>query len=158
MNRFTLIFTFLISSLSSFSQPFSKKEQAIVNTIKQETDSWWQRDYAKWSDTWVHKDYVSWSGTTNFMRLDHQGWNEVNAFVKESFEKYPDPNQSTVERKNWSFRIYKNGAWVCFTQESEAITREIRILEKKRGQWKIVHVGWINESSYEEAASDSGNE
>lgn len=157
MNR--LIFTLCLSFFSflSFSQTFSKTEQAILNTIRQETDGWWERDYDKWSGAWAQKDYVSWSGTTNVMRLDYQGWDQISGFVKDNFSKYPDPNQSSVKRKDWTFRTYKKGAWVRFMQESDgSISQEIRILEKHKGKWKIVHVGWINDSSYEEAEGDDG--
>lgn len=158
MKHFTLFIAFFAFAITSFSQTFSKTEQAIVNTIMQETEGWWQRDHAKWSDAWAHESYISWSGTTNVMRLKYEGWDELNAFVSENFEKYPDPNSSRVERDNWQFRIYKNGAWVRFTQKSEGISQEIRILEKHKGKWKLVHVGWINDSSFEDSATEANGE
>jgi len=54
-----------------------------------------------------------------------------------------------VERTWQDFRIYKNGAYVRFTQRvtEESISRDetsqVRVLEKKDGQWKIVCVSVI---------------
>ncbi len=136
-------------------QQLSKEEQAIVSTINQETVGWWQRDYKKWADSWAHEDYINWSGTTNVVHRYFKGWPSVDQYAKECFKKFPEPNENPVVRTNWTFRIYKNGAWVHFTQESDGISQETRILEKKAGKWKLVHIGWINETSYEKTASRS---
>ena len=120
-----------------------------MDVISQETQAWWNRDYEMWSNSWHHAPYISWNGTTNVMHLEYLGWDALSKFTQESFKKYPDPNLSKVERSDWQFRIYKKGAWVRFTQKGEGTSREVRILEKHKGKWKIVHVGWIDESSFE---------
>lgn len=151
-----LFFVFAIAATAqNEKQHLSKDEQAIVNTINQETEGWWQRDYKKWADAWAHEDYINWSGTTNVLQRHFDDWKELDQYAKESFKKFPEPNENPVARTNWTFRIYKNGAWVRFTQESDGISQESRTLEKKHGKWKLIHVGWINETSYEKEAKGS---
>ena len=138
---------------------FTAEEEAIMNTIAQETRGWWERDFDKWSDAWAHKDYVYWSGTTNVMHVEVEGWKALKKYARENFEKFPEPNQTPVDREAWKFRIYGYAAWVRFTQISDGVSKETRILEKINGKWKIVHVGWINASSFEEARNpESSNQ
>ncbi|RMF28345.1 MAG: hypothetical protein D6765_06115 [Bacteroidetes bacterium] len=158
MKALSLICTLcLCGLLSGQSSEFSADEQAIVNTIAQETQGWWERDFDKWSDAWAHKDYVYWSGTTNVLHVEVEGWKALKKYARENFEKYPEPNQTPVDREDWKFRIYGNAAWVRFTQISDGISKETRILEKINGKWKIVHVGWINATSFEETRQAESN-
>lgn len=136
---------------------FSKKEQAVMQIIQQETAGWWERDYNKWADAWAHKDYILWSGTTQESHEQYDSWQTLSAYVKESFEAYPDPDSGDITRTDWQFRIYKNAAWVRFLQDAYTITTETRMLEKVNGEWKLIYVGWINKSSYEEASAMEDN-
>lgn len=133
---------------------FTKTEQAIIKTIEQETDGFWERDFDKWASAWSQTDAVLWSGTTSEYHQEMNGWKELSDFVKKSFADYPSVNTTPVERMNWKFQVNKNMAWVRFHQDSDVITSEIRILEKKGGKWKLVHVGWINESSFEKGMAE----
>ncbi|MEL6720155.1 MAG: hypothetical protein AAFO82_07425 [Bacteroidota bacterium] len=157
MKKLSMLILLLCCSTFLLSQEvsnFSKTEQSIIVVIEQETDGFWERDFNKWSDTWSHSDMVSWSGTTNEYHQELNGWKDLSAFVKKSFKDYPSMNTSPVKRMNWKFQINKNMAWVRFDQDSDVVTSEIRILEKKGGKWKLVHVGWINESSFDEALAE----
>lgn len=156
MKQIVLIVCFLFSASIFFAQntdDFSKKERAVIKVIEQETEGWWQRDYDKWSNTWARKDYILWSGTTQESHLQYDSWEELSAFVKESFAAYPNPDLGDITRKDWQIRIYKNAAWVRFVQDAYSVTTETRMLEKVNGEWKLVYLGWINKSSYEEETS-----
>ena len=73
------------------------------------------------------------------------------------FAANPMPITNKYEKKEYEIRIYKKGA-LCihdesiYDSENELIHHQIgvHVLEKVKGQWKIVYLSYIDTSSYEE--------
>ena len=67
----------------------------------------------------------------------------------------PDRNRTAAElrRENFTLRIGKDMAWVTYdqyapntgeaTMDMPGLSRETKILEKHRGEWKLVYVGYL---------------
>lgn len=120
---------------------------AIKVVIEKETKAFFGIDYKGWSDCWAQVPYAykSYADTTDVNSF--KGWNAINNAFAEYF-KTAKPSQAMVSTDWHDFRVYGNGAYVRFTQTVKDDlmrdpTEEVRILEKQKGQWKIVHVGSI---------------
>ena len=117
-------------------------------TIQKETDCFYARDYNGWKDTYIQEKYThqGWSNRDGTFDIK-VGWDKVNS----SIEKYikenilPSKEKRRVERQDIQFTFY--GDNVCYlTWEQYQIYRtekdfhrshEMRIMEKRNGQWKI---------------------
>ena len=84
-------------------------------------------------------------------------WKERGSRTKSHMETTPEPNATTmqVRRENVNLRIYPEVAWMTFDQygadtgdtlmDMAGLSRETRIFEKHKGEWKIAYVGWLLE-------------
>jgi len=116
-------------------------EAAIKQVIENESEYFWGRDYKKWKKTWLHEDHVRWTVATKDGVRQFTNWEDWNAEVKSLFESSPEPQPyEDVKKYNYQFHIYGDGALVLFEQEAETKSRELRIMEKKNGKWKIAVV------------------
>lgn len=120
---------------------FEQEKKAIIQTLNDETKAAFQRDYEGWKEKWVHdptitKTYLNFADSTFSESI---GWNEINSFVKTYIEEHPDPDPLPKLIDNIDVRLYGNGAWVTYDQQdsTRGLKREIRLMEKVNGQWKI---------------------
>ena len=120
-------------------------ERAIQEVIENESRYFWARDLKNWKKCYVQEDYTVWRASTRDGCRQYIGWKSWLNQVKDHFkESDPEPYDGFVEKRDFKFRIYGDGAWVTFVQEDDgAITYETRILEKEKGQWKIAMVELI---------------
>lgn len=143
------IFTALLvfSSTLAFGQKKSASQEkdiaAIKGVIEQESRTFWARDFKSWEKLWVHEPYASWTAASNIGVRQYRGWDAWKAQVEQLFKEDPDPvpYDGDVEKYNYHFRIYGDGAWVSFEQKNKTTTTyETRIMEKHKGKWKIASV------------------
>lgn len=162
----TILFTVLItfSSTCVFSQKdkLTTDELAIKMVIEAESEHFWGRDLKAWKQNWVHKDYVIWRAASRDGVRQYNGWKAWYNEVKNLFKESPDPMpyEGKVEKLNYNFRIYGDGAWVSFEQLDEGTrTFETRIMEKVNGQWRIAMVSLMFDmnAADQEKQVDSGN-
>ena len=136
---------------------FDKEKQAIMEVIKKETRTYFEKDIEGWKSTYVMEPYQVrmgyWEGYKNKIQYVN-GWDSLynhkmrTIFERETENKWDD---STQEIKNLNIRIFREVAWVTFEATNfEAVTHknlgnslETRILEKKSGEWKIAYVGYL---------------
>lgn len=118
-----------------------QEKKAILNTLNNETKAAFQRDYEAWQNYWVHdnditKIYLDFPENTF---SESMGWAEINQFVKNFFERHPEPEPVPKLLDNIKVRLYGNGAWVTYEQQDSlrGLKRETRLMEKIDGQWKI---------------------
>lgn len=143
MKNLTLLTVFLIGllpTLFSQNEKLSRIEKDIVQVIENESRFFWARDYKNWKKTWVHTEYVSWTVSSRDGIRQYASWKSWKNEVKSLFETNPEalPYDGEVKKYDYEIRIYGDGAWVSFEQDNKGvITRELRIMEKHRGVWKI---------------------
>ncbi|MDT0606842.1 hypothetical protein [Croceitalea rosinachiae] len=119
----------------------AEEKKAILATLNNETKAAFQRDYQTWQAYWVHdndmtKVYLDFPENTFSESL---GWSEISGFVKDFFEKHPEPEPLPELLNDIEVRLYQSGAWVTYAQKDSlrGLKRETRLMEKVDGQWKI---------------------
>jgi hypothetical protein len=120
---------------------FEQEKTAILQTLNQETVAAFSRDYNRWKEKWIHEPFV----TKTYIDYPENhftetlGWGEVDGFVREFFDKHPNPEPIPALLDNVDVRLYGTGAWVSFMQNDSirGLKRETRLMEKVNGQWKI---------------------
>ncbi len=140
---------------ANFKDVLSEK-QLILSVIEAETDCFFRRDYACWQDKFIHADYANqvWSNADGSFDAS-VGWEDINKnlgkFIKENPAE-PEPagtsSHPVIIRKNMNFKFYGNNAahvtWDQFNSDSKQAyylrSKEIRLMEKVGGEWKIVNV------------------
>lgn len=140
-----LILLFVCGSVPAFSQ--SKDVDAIKAVLEKETKAFVEIDYKNWADTWAHTPYTFWSYADTTDVNSFSGWEAINAGFADYF-RTAKPSKAKIDRNWHEIKVYGNGAYVRFTQHITDETHrpsqaQVRVLEKIKGQWKIVLVSVI---------------
>lgn len=129
-----------------------KEKDAILSTIEKETKSFFARDYKSWASTYAQTDYAFQAWSNNDGTFDASvGWQGINSTVGKYINENPEPQSSShpiVERKNIMYKFYGGNAcyltWDQFNSNKEGDnfhhSKEVRVMEKINGEWKIVCV------------------
>ena len=127
-------------------------KDAILATIEKETESFFARDYNAWKSTYAQTDYAFQAWSNGDGTFDASvGWNGINNTVGKYIHDNPEPQSSShpvVERKNIKYKFYGPDAcyltWDQFNSNKAGDnfhhSKEVRVMEKTNGQWKIVCV------------------
>lgn len=132
-------------SFSTVAQ--SKDEKAIKALIERETNAFFEIDYNTWAASWVHAPYAFWSFADTTDVNSFSGWDAIEKGFHAYF-KTAKPSNAEIDRTWLDIKIFGNGAYARFTQHvrdntNRAPQAEVRVLEKIKGQWKIVCVSVI---------------
>lgn len=117
---------------------------AIKAVIERETKAFFEIDAKAWADTWAHAPYAFWSFADTTDVNSFSGWAEIERGFSEYF-KHSKPSTANIVRTWHDIKIFGNGAYARFTQHVKDNSgrnpqAEVRVLEKVKGQWKIVCV------------------
>jgi hypothetical protein len=149
-----LISVFAVSSLyCQQSSTQDKEKEAIIALIEEETQSYYDRDFERWSECYIHSD-------DNVRMLASKTWhNYLDGFekhkndIKSSFETEKETNRE--KKKPLTVKVYDKSAWIVF--ENEVFSEEgdstekvwvTYFLEKPENDWKIVYSNRIYSNSY----------
>lgn len=138
-------------SQSTFDEEAEKK--AVLATLEQETSCFYKRDYACWKETWAQTEYVFQAWNNADGTFDSSvGWKQVDERIGKFIRENPVPQGGSshpkVERPNMIFKFYGNNmvymTWDQYNSDKEVktyrVSKEVRLLEKQNGKWKIVNV------------------
>lgn len=127
-------------------------KDSIIATIEKETKSFFARDYTGWQSTYAQTDYAfqAWSNKDGTFDAS-VGWEGINSSIGKYIIENPEPQSSShpvVERKNIKFKFFGRDAcyltWDQFNSNKEGDnfhhSKEVRVMEKINGHWKIVCV------------------
>ncbi|GGG81877.1 hypothetical protein GCM10007415_13270 [Parapedobacter pyrenivorans] len=128
-----------------------QEKDAVLATIEKETEAFFARDYDNWKSTYVQEDYAFQAWSNRDGTFDSSvGWENIDNTVGKYIHDNPEPVSShpIVERKNITFKFYdENVAYLTWDQfnsdrEGEVFfhSKEVRLMEKIDGVWKIVCV------------------
>jgi ketosteroid isomerase-like protein len=123
--------------------------EAIKALIQRETKAFFEIDYDTWAKSWVHSPYAFWSFADTTDVNSFSGWDQIERGFAEYF-RTSKPSTAKIDRE-WlglDVQVYGNGAYVRFNQHvkddtSRPAQAEVRVLEKVKGEWKIVCVSVI---------------
>jgi hypothetical protein len=121
--------------------------EAIKSLIEKETQAFFEIDYKNWASSWSQSPYSFWSFADTTDVNSFSGWQSINAGFHEYFHT-AKPSKAKIERTWLDIKVFGNGAYARFTQQvfdntSRPPQAEIRVLEKIKGEWKIVCVNVI---------------
>lgn len=142
---------FIIPVLVFFlcSEAFGQKgdTEAIKKVIERETKAFFEIDQQTWKDSWINANYAFWSFADTTDVNSFSGWASIEKGFAEYF-RTAKPSNAVIDRTWHDIKIFGNGAYARFTQKVRDNTNrppqeEVRVLEKVKGQWKIVCVSVI---------------
>ena len=135
----------IFSSIATFGQ--KKDIEAIKALIEKETKAFFEIDKATWSASWVQEPYAFWSFADTTDVNSFSGWQAIERGFADYF-RTAKPSKASVDRTWHDIKVFGNGAYARFTQKVNDNSRrppqaEVRVLEKVKGEWKIVCVSVI---------------
>lgn len=130
------------------------EKAAILETIATETKAYFQEDFDLWQNQFVDEPYFMrigyWEGYPDNVSY-HEGLDTLRTEKKLQFAQgATEWSGSEHVRENLKFRIYNEVAWVTYDQlsldtetgEHLGTSKEIKILEKIDGQWRLAYIGF----------------
>jgi hypothetical protein len=128
-----------------------QEKKAINATIEKETESFFARDYEAWKSNYAQTDYAFQAWSNDDGTFDSNvGWDDINKQIGKYITENPEPVSShpKVERKNMLYKFYGDNVayltWDQFNSDKPEKnfhhSKEVRLMEKINGEWKIVCV------------------
>jgi len=155
---------FVISGCSKKSVDIDAEKAAIKKILTNETSAYLNQDLVEVLDAFSQDE------KTIYLSVGSQGYKEIIGFEditkhfrtssKSDWSAYTDYK---VDKSNWNININGNNAIVYFNQTMkfkmngepmETHSKEIRYMEKQKGDWKIVMLAWIDMSFFEKGIEE----
>ena len=150
---------FAMYGCSEKSVDIDAEKAAIKKVLTDETSAYLKQDLVAVLDAFVQDEKAI------YLSVGSKGYKEIIGFEditkyfrtssKSDWSAYTDYK---VEKSNWNINISGNNAMVYFNQTMkfkmngepmDTHSKEIRFMEKKKGEWKIVMLAWIDMSFFE---------
>lgn len=150
---------FMLHGCSEKSVDIDIEKAAIKKVLVNETSAYLKQDLVAVLDAFVQDEKAI------YLSVGSQGYKETIGFEditkyfrassKSDWSAYSDYK---VEKSNWNINISGKNAMVYFNQTMkfnmngepmETHSKEIRFMEKIKGDWKIVMLAWIDMSFFE---------
>jgi tetratricopeptide (TPR) repeat protein len=126
------------------SGPSKKDEMAIIQTVQDEKDGAWKRDYEKWAAQWAHEPYAEHALINNGWWMRSTGWDSIDNKLKSNFS---DTSAVAYLHEKSGFQVlnYGDAAFVTCNERtyrpgqssSADSSLDFILLEKKHGRWMI---------------------
>ncbi len=123
----------------------SPEEQTqIKQVIADEAQAFSNKQYEQWTGFYRQTPQVYFATVEKGKTIQKEGWDNLQAWANTFFHEKNTP-KVTYKRDNFSFRkVNPTYIWVTFdqTKTSDAkkeITKELRIVEMIKGEWKMVN-------------------
>ncbi|MCD6566963.1 MAG: hypothetical protein J7K53_13580 [Bacteroidales bacterium] len=155
---------FAMYGCSKKSVDIDAEKAAIKKVLVSETSAYLKQDLVAVLDVFAQDE------KTIYLSVGSQGYKEIIGFedITKYFRKSSKSDWSAytdykVEKSNWNININGNNAMVYFNQTMkfnmdgepmETHSKEIRFMEKIKGDWKIVMLAWIDMSFFEKGVEE----
>lgn len=140
----------------SYEQPPSdpeKEKEAIMALIEEETQSYYDKDFDRWSACYIHSDDNIWIMSQRNQHDYRDGWKTHADAMKSAFETEKEINREV--KKPIQIKVYDQSAWIVFegeqfdeNEESVVKQRVTYFLEKPDDKWKIIYTNRVYGSTY----------
>lgn len=137
--------------------PIEDDEAAIRRVLDEVHAAVWTKDFERFARHHVQADYARrWVWWLPDVLVIKEGWDAIGERLARIMADpmMPDGVSTQVKRENFNLRVEGNMAWVTFDQVSPATpnwsmgiagtSREMRVLEKHDGEWKVAFVAMVN--------------
>lgn len=131
----------------SFAQNITSPEEqdAIKKVITDESKFFYARNIEKWTNCYRQTPQTYWAKIEKEEGFQKEGWDNIMPFVTNYFKENSKAIKATFKRENYNFRkVNPTYIWVTFDQNKtinnkKEVSKETRILELIKGEWKIVN-------------------
>lgn len=140
----TLILFALLVACQAVRPPLHSAEQQIVQTLKNETRYFCERNLPKWEEQWSHGGFVSkmYAGNTEF--VEFSSWQAIRQNTIDHIRNHPAPIQLPDSSVDYRIEHFGNTAWVFYAKQGpKGPIRETRFMVKENGIWKIARMQTI---------------
>ena len=134
----------LIFNFPQSVEPAQSEKDAIIETLQLETRYFCERKLEKWQEQWVHKPYTTkmYAGNTEFREFT--GWQKVNQNTLDHIKAHPEKISIPVSNQDYTIELLGKTALVFYSNNNASGTvREIRLMIKEEGKWKIARMETI---------------
>jgi hypothetical protein len=143
----SLILLFVLFITKSFAQNVTSSEEqdAIKKVVADEAKFFYARNAEKWANSYRQTPQTYWAKIEKEDGFQKEGWDNIMPFVSNYFMENPKAIKATFKRENYNFRkVNPTYIWVTFDQsktvkDKKESSKETRILELIKGEWKIVN-------------------
>lgn len=146
-----ILFLFLQpNSMMGQSQKKNIIEHEIKEALRLETQYFYKRDVAKWEGQWSHGSFVMKCYVRNGKYTEQLGWPIIQQSAKDYMKAHPKPEKAPTDIPEYEIEVFEKSAFVSYVQmdpTSGIRKREIRLLVKEEGKWRI---GFMNTNYFEE--------
>lgn len=143
----TLILLFVLFFTKTYSQNVTSPEEqdAIKKVVADEAKYFYARNAEKWANFYRQTPQTYWAKIEKEEGFQREGWDNILPFVTNYFKENSKAIKATFKRENYNFRkVNPTYIWVTFNQnktvkDKQESSKETRILELIKGEWKIVN-------------------
>jgi hypothetical protein len=143
----SLILLFVLFFSKSYAQNITTPEEqdAIKKIVADEAKFFYARNAEKWANCYRQTAQTYWAKIEKEEGFQKEGWDNIMPFITHYFEENPKAIKATFKRENYNFRkVNPTYIWVTFDQnrtvkDKKTSSKETRILELIKGEWKIVN-------------------
>lgn len=139
--------------------------EAVLRVLEAETRAFFAKDFEAFSRCWLHAPFIRRLGWwTRGGVTDRWGWDDIGDRTRQMMLDHPDPNPTagSFTRENMVVRVSGDMAWATFDEygldtgepdvDMPGLTREMRVLERHEGEWRIVFHTYIHQTKTPERA------
>jgi predicted ester cyclase len=122
-------------------------EEAIKKIVIAETDAYVKRDFKTWAACYIDAPTTSMILTPNGnpgSMMFSSDFSKVSKGMKGWMDASPQSEMQVISRDGWISRVNGNMAWINYDQMNLMVktgakikSKELKVLEKMDGQWKI---------------------
>ncbi len=145
--RLLLILFSMLCLNKAFSQNITSPEEQtqIKQVITEEAKHFYSKNLEKWSTFYRQTPQTYWAIAEKDFSGQAETWDKILQLVGNHFSQNPKAIKATFKRENYTFRkVNPTYIWVTFdqtrsTDNKKFTSKELRIVELIKGEWKIVN-------------------
>ena len=145
--KYYLILLFVLFITKSHAQNVTSPEEQneIKKVIADESKFFYALNLEKWATYFRQTPQTYLAKIEKEEGFQREGWDNIMPFVTNYFKENPKAIKATFQRENYNFRkVNPTYIWVTFDQNrtiksKKDLSKETRILELIKGEWKIVN-------------------
>ncbi len=145
--RLLLILFSMLCLNKAFSQNITSPEEQtqIKQVITEEAKYFYNKNLEKWSTFYRQTPQTYWAIAEKDFSGQAETWDKILQLVGNHFSQNPKAIKATFKRENYTFRkVNPTYIWVTFdqtrsTDNKKFTSKELRIVELIKGEWKIVN-------------------
>ncbi len=123
----------------------SEEQTQIKQVITDEAKHFYNKNLEKWSTFYSQTPQTYWAIAEKDFSGQAETWDKILQLVGNHFSQNPKAIKATFKRENYTFRkVNPTYIWVTFdqtrsTDNKKFTSKELRIVELIKGEWKIVN-------------------